>query len=106
VYLQGLLSSPEARWPAGHDPALFTAALDGLVRELGRDSAADLCVAYVLAHPWVTSIVVGAETPAQVRETARIAGRPALKAEEVLRVQGIIPEGPTDLIDPALWRTP
>ena len=64
AYLQGLLVNPGARWPvnAGLDQADVTARVAGLVEELGRESAADLCLAWVLGHAWVTSVVVGAET--------------------------------------------
>ena len=108
AYLQGLLVSPDAQWPAnaGLDPAEVTRLLAGLVGELGRESAADLCLAWVLGHAWVTSVVVGAETPDQVRDTARLAGRDPLTPEEINHVAEVLPPGGEELVDPSRWRKP
>lgn len=106
VYLQGLLAAgTDARWPAvaGVDGASVTASLDRAVEELGRTSRADLCVAYVLGHPWVTSIVVGAETAGQVDDTAALVHRPVLTPDEVERVHALVAPGPVELVDPSTW---
>lgn len=106
VYLQGLLAAgADARWPSvtGVDGAAVTASLDRAVAELGRTSRADLCVAYVLGHPWVTSIVVGAETADQVDDTAALVHRPALTPAEIERVHQLVPPGPLALVDPSNW---
>lgn len=108
AFLQGLLvAGTEARWPAnaGLDPVAVTTALEEAVAALGRSSRADLCTAYVLGHPWVTSVVVGAETPAQVRENADLVRRTPLTAEEIAHVHEVLPAGPADLVDPSRWRT-
>ena len=107
AYLQGLLVDPDARWPldAGVDQAEVTAAVASLVDELGRESAADLCLAWVLGHPWVTSVVVGAETAEQVRESARLTRNPPLSPEEIAHVADVLPAGGDDLVDPSRWRT-
>ena len=106
VYLQGLLTSDAARWPAnaGVDPAAVAEGVGSLVAELDRESAADLCLAYVLGHRWVTSAVVGAETPNQVRENARLCRREPLDAAGIARVQEVLPAGTDELVDPARWR--
>lgn len=108
AYLQGLLVTPDARWPAhaGLDQADLTARVLGLVEELGRESAADLCLAWVLGHPWVTSVVVGAETSDQVRDSARLTRHAPLSPEEIARVVDVLPPGGDDLVDPSRWRTP
>lgn len=106
VYLQGLLAAgTSARWPAvaGVDPVAVTASLDRAVAELGRTSRADLCVAYVLGHPWVTSIVVGAETADQVDDTAALVHRPVLTPDEIERVEALVAPGPVELVDPSNW---
>lgn len=107
AYLQGLLVAPGARWPdnAGLDAAALVADLGGLVQELGRRSAADLCLAYVLGHPWVTSVVVGAETPDQVRDTASLVRDPPLDEAGIARVLEVLPAGPEELVDPSRWRS-
>lgn len=106
VYLQGLLTAgAEARWPsnAGIDVSAFVDALDDLVGDLGRSSRADLALAYVLGHSWVTSVVVGAETPAQVTDTTTLARRPPLTAAEQELVRARLPEASLNLIDPSRW---
>lgn len=103
AYLQGLLVSNGARWPAGSSPSSWLDPLDELVGSLGRESRADLCLAYVLAHPWVTSVVVGAETAAQIEETTRLVRQTPLTEDEVELVRSQLPEGPIDLIDPSRW---
>ena len=77
-----------------------------LVAELGRESAADLCLAWVLGHPWVTSVVVGAETADQVRDSARLTRNDPLTLEEIAQVAEVLPAGGEDLVDPSRWRTP
>ncbi len=108
AYLQGLLVDPGARWPtnAGIDQADLGAGITALVEELGRESAADLCLAWVLGHPWVTSVVVGAETAEQVSDSTRLAGNPPLSPDEIARVAERLPAGGDDLVDPSRWRTP
>ncbi|MBO9522532.1 MAG: aldo/keto reductase [Nocardioidaceae bacterium] len=106
AYLQGLLVSGEARWPAnaGLDPVEVLASLDAAVSELGRASRADLCTSYVLGHAWVTSVVAGAETPGQVRENAMLVRNTPLHPDEIARVHELLPAGPADLVDPSRWR--
>lgn len=106
VYLQGLLvGGVEAGWPraAGVDPPAIVAELDALVDDLGRASRADLCLAYVLGHPWVTSVVVGAESPRQVADSATLARRDPLAPAEIHIVEDRLPAGPPSLIDPSTW---
>lgn len=106
VFLQGLLvAGTAARWPAnaGVDPAAVSSAVDGLVRVLGRNSAADLCVAYARGHAWVDSVVLGADTADQVRDQATLVARPPLTADEIATVRTTLPAGSPDLVDPARW---
>lgn len=106
VFLQGLLAVPgSARWPVNvGDVEPIRAGLATLVEELGRDSAADLAVAYVRGHSFVTSVVLGAETTDQVRDQARLMARPPLSAAEIARVDELIPAGAPELIDPSKWK--
>jgi aryl-alcohol dehydrogenase-like predicted oxidoreductase/spore coat polysaccharide biosynthesis protein SpsF (cytidylyltransferase family) len=106
VYLQGLLTAGlDARWPTTYaDSAAPTvAAIDRLVSELGRVSRADLAVAYVLSHPWITSVVIGAESPDQVADTAALVRRTPLTPEEKVAVEQTVPAGESDLVDPSRW---
>ena len=106
AYLQGLLAAgTDARWPAipGVDGAAITASLDRAVGELGRTSRADLCIGYVLGHDWVTSVVAGAETAAQVDDTAALVHRAPLTPDEVARVHELVLPGVPALVDPSQW---
>jgi spore coat polysaccharide biosynthesis protein SpsF (cytidylyltransferase family)/aryl-alcohol dehydrogenase-like predicted oxidoreductase len=106
VFLQGLLTVDSAEWPSNVkvDSARIRDAIAELVTRLGRESPADLCLAYVLGHDWVTSAVVGVETPDQVDDLARLGRRPPLSPDEIELVREHLPAGPADLVDPSRWR--
>jgi spore coat polysaccharide biosynthesis protein SpsF len=107
VYLQGLLvGSVPPRRPVPVDVAALRTGLARLADELGRESVADLCMAYVLGHPWVTSVAVGAETEAQLRENARLATLPPLTYEQCTAVRATIPAGDPELLDTDGWPSP
>jgi aryl-alcohol dehydrogenase-like predicted oxidoreductase len=106
VYLQGLLAAGGAvRWPHLPDAARDTLVgrLDRLAAELGRDGRVELCLAYVLGLPWVTSVVIGAETEEQLRRNVSLAVRPPLTADERAAVLAALPEVPDALLDPSRW---
>lgn len=107
TYLQGLLITRDARWPPGHDVLgrAVTQKIEDLVSALGRASRADLCLAYVLAQPWVTSVVLGAELPEQVLDSGSLASTPPLSPTEVEAVHQYLSPGPATLVNPAQWRT-
>lgn len=107
VFLQGLLATPYgARWPVNvpDDVEAIRAGVRAAVVELGRVSAADLAIAYVRAHDFVSSVVLGAETADQVQDQARLMARPALTADEVAVVDALVPAGSEGLVDPSSWR--
>jgi spore coat polysaccharide biosynthesis protein SpsF len=107
VFLQGLLvAGDDVAWPevAGVDRVAIRRTIGELVRELGRADAADLCLAYVRAHEFVTSVVLGAETPLQVIDQGGLMRRPALTPDEIDRVQALLPAAPVDLVDPSRWK--
>lgn len=107
VFLQGLLATPaDARWPL-NTPDDLTAIRLGIrqaVAELGRISPADLAIAYVRGHDFVTSVVLGAETADQVQDQARLMSRPALTPDEIELVHALVPAGSATLVDPSTWR--
>jgi aryl-alcohol dehydrogenase-like predicted oxidoreductase len=79
------------------------ALLDKLAADLGRADRADLCLAYLLSLPWVTSVVVGAETEEQLRRNAELVSRPPLTATDRDHVLATLPEMPEALLDPSRW---
>jgi aryl-alcohol dehydrogenase-like predicted oxidoreductase len=106
VYLQGLLAAgTDVGWPIVSQGRRnhIVAALDRIARDLGYANRAALCMAYALSLPWITSVVVGAETPAQLRENVRLACLPRLAPAELEEVRTAIPEVPPALLDPSRW---
>ncbi len=106
IFLQGLLAAGEPQlWPRidGVDPNAIAAWLAGLVGRFGRESAADLCLAYVRAQDWIDGVVVGMETEVQLNTNLHISSRPPLNAEESAVVEDGRPRVPEQLLDPAQW---
>jgi spore coat polysaccharide biosynthesis protein SpsF len=106
VFLQGLLAAADPSvWPVieGVDPSALLADLDRLVRELGRDSAADLCMAYARGQAFITGVVIGLETEAQLDENLRLMRNPPLSPAECRFVDDCLPRLPEQLLNPALW---
>ena len=106
AFLQGLLTpaAPE-RWPAipGVDAGETVAALNRLAQALNRESARDLCIAFVRSRPWVRGVVVGVETLGQLHENLGLFRRPPLTQAEAEIVRGRLPRVPETLLNPALW---
>jgi aryl-alcohol dehydrogenase-like predicted oxidoreductase len=106
VFLQGLLAAgKDARWPtnAGVNVAALISALARAAADLGRKSVADLSLAYVRGHSFVTSVVLGAETVDQVRDQAVLMRCPPLSASDIEAVHRSIPSGTPILVDPSQW---
>lgn len=106
VFLQGLLASGDASlWPAidGVEASAVLGVIDGLVRDLGRDSAADLCLAYARAQDFIDGVVIGLETEAQLDDNLALFAKPALTRAQIAEVQARLPHLPEQLLNPALW---
>jgi spore coat polysaccharide biosynthesis protein SpsF (cytidylyltransferase family)/aryl-alcohol dehydrogenase-like predicted oxidoreductase len=103
VFLQGLLLGPADIWPSWAESRQLRAGIDSLVNALPRRNAADLCIAYVRAFPWVSSLVLGAETSAQLDELIALAAEPPLSVQETATVRAKMGPIPERLLNPALW---
>lgn len=105
AFLQGLLVGPAGCWPRLEqvDPGRCVETLESLVCELGRRSRADLCIAYVRSHDWITSTVIGVETNAQLDDSMNHFLNPALTTEERAHVEKRISQAPLQLLDPSKW---
>jgi spore coat polysaccharide biosynthesis protein SpsF len=105
AYLQGILIADAEAWPAGegYDAAQVVDQLDSLVQDFGRQSRADLCIAYVQASSLVDSIVMGVETVSQLRENLSLVGLPPLTENEVELVEHTFNDAPEWLLDPSQW---
>jgi aryl-alcohol dehydrogenase-like predicted oxidoreductase len=106
AYLQGLLVAGTAvTWPhlPDADRDAVVATLDKLAADFGREGRADLCLAYLFSLPWVTSLVVGAETEEQLRANAELIDREPLTAGQREQVLDALPEMPVELLAPSRW---
>lgn len=106
VFLQGLLATDDATlWPNVHgvDAPATLETIAVLTEELGRESAADLCLAYARGQDWIDGVVVGMETEQQLDANLRLAARPPLTAGQCAVVESRVPHLPPQLLDPAQW---
>lgn len=106
VFLQGLLLSQGHHWPAC-DPEgwMRLQIIDEVVTELNRESRADLCIAYVRGHPWVTSVVLGLETLEQLDINLQLLkAAPPLTPEEIDWVNLRLAAAPECVVDPSQWK--
>lgn len=106
VFLQGLLTGNAAKtWPRnlGITAQELHASLNSLAQKLGRQSARELAIAYVLGHAWVDSVVIGVETPEQLSELVTLCNRPPLSADEIATVMRELPALGAAGLDPSRW---
>lgn len=104
VFLQGLLLNEPSRWPAWvHNAPRLCADIRRLIGSFQRRCAADLCMAFVRAFPWVTSLVVGVESATQLRELLSLASTAPLGPAQTAEVRETFTDVPARLLTPALW---
>ncbi|HXL98912.1 MAG TPA: aldo/keto reductase [Rhizomicrobium sp.] len=106
VFLQGLLATNDASlWPAveGVDAPAILNRLGELAKAFGRESAADLCLAYARGQDWIDGVVVGMETQGQLDDNLRLFVCPPLAAEDCAEIERQIPNVPAALLDPSKW---
>ena len=106
VFLQGILATEDANvWPKipGLDVRAMIALLRELAREFGRESVADLCLAYARGQDWIDGVVVGMETEAQLDENLRLFVRFPLAPEDCAALEARMPRVAECLLDPAQW---
>lgn len=106
VFLQGVLAANDPSvWPAlpGVDAPMLVKFISDLAARFGRESAADLCLAYARGQRWIDGVVVGMETEAQLDTNIRLFVRPPLAAGDCAVIEASIPAVPDALLDPAQW---
>jgi spore coat polysaccharide biosynthesis protein SpsF len=106
TFLQGILASSDVDvWPRidGVYPQALINIIASLAHQLGRENAADLCLAYARGQDWIDGVVVGLETEDQLEDNLRLFIRRPLTAEERAIVEARIPHLPLKLLNPALW---
>jgi spore coat polysaccharide biosynthesis protein SpsF (cytidylyltransferase family)/aryl-alcohol dehydrogenase-like predicted oxidoreductase len=106
-FLQGILLHPPEAWPAtDYDGEGCVRELHRLVRRFERQSIADLCLTYLRSQSWISSIVVGCETLAQLQHNLNLFRGPKLTTEQSEEVERALPVAPDDLLNPAKWKVP
>lgn len=104
VFLQGLLLSEPGRWPSWADAApRLCSDIRRLIGSFHRKCAADLCMAFVRAFPWITSLVVGVESAGQLRELLSLACTEPLSPAQAALVRETFTDVPVRLLNPVLW---
>lgn len=106
IFLQGILASGDpAVWPLieGVDPVQVLREIAEIARDLNRDDAADLCMAYARGQDFIAGVVIGMETEQQLDCNLRLSLKRPLNAEECRLVDGRMPRLPEQLLNPALW---
>jgi aryl-alcohol dehydrogenase-like predicted oxidoreductase len=105
VYVQGLLLMPEESVPSALQAVVpARRRLAALAADAGI-SLAELALRYVLGHEGVSCVVVGAETPAQVRANIDMASRGPLNADLVAAIDTVPIDLPEAVITPKMWNT-
>ena len=106
IFLQGLLAANDpAIWPHidGVDPVAILDLIAGLVEEYGRESIADLCMAYARGQQFIDGVVIGLETEPQLDMNLRLSIKPPLTQAQCGEVEAWIPRLPSRLLNPAQW---
>lgn len=106
VFLQGILAARDASvWPAieGVDASELVTLIGKLAMEFGRESPADLCLAYVRSQDWIDGVVIGMETEAQLDANLRLSVKQPLPMEDRAWLETMLPRVPEQLLDPARW---
>lgn len=103
--LQGILCAGSRCWPQlpGVDPQTWLNKLDFLAGELGRDSVTDLCFAYVRAHDWITSIVIGIDTMEQLEQNLELFQNDVLDKSQCHYLEKTLRGAPEALLNPTRW---
>lgn len=104
--LQGLLAAPSEAWPTEphYDASNCVRRLREFAARFDRESVADLCFAYVRSQPWITSVVVGCETLAQLEENLQLFHTQHLTADQCAELETSLPVAARELLDPSKWK--
>ncbi|HUN90680.1 MAG TPA: L-glyceraldehyde 3-phosphate reductase [Burkholderiaceae bacterium] len=108
-YLGGIPADSRIRRPGGdslqrahlsEDNLARVRALDEIAKARGQ-TLAQMALAWVLRDPRVTSTLIGASQPSQIRENVEALEAPGFSADELARIDRYAQEGGVDL-----WRAP
>jgi spore coat polysaccharide biosynthesis protein SpsF len=105
VFLQGLLIAQPECWPDfdGIDRAGLVGLLDTIAGDSGFGSRAQLCVAYALSQRWIQRLVIGCDSPSQLRANLALFNCRLLDTAELGRIRARIPVFDGVVLDPSRW---
>jgi aryl-alcohol dehydrogenase-like predicted oxidoreductase len=106
VFLQGIIAAGDPKiWPrmSGVDAPATIGWLTQTAEAFGRDSVADLALAFVRGQSWIDGVVVGQETEDQLNENLRFCSYPPLSVEDCATIAAAAPHLPASFLDPARW---
>jgi aryl-alcohol dehydrogenase-like predicted oxidoreductase len=106
LYLQGLLATGDpALFPkiSGLDAIALVKGLKDCMRDFGRSSLADLCLAWARSLDWVDGFVIGMETPDQLHDNLKLFDEAPLTRTQRAALETSLPRVPETLLNPALW---
>ncbi len=106
VFLQGVLASGDPSvWPhvEGMDARALISWLKDSAMNFGRQSVADLCLAYVRGQDWIDGVVIGMETEEQLETNLALSARAPLASTDCAAIEESRPCVPEQLLDPARW---
>ena len=98
-YLNGVPADSRATLGGFLKPGQITEARLNVIRKLNEvavargQSLAQMALAWVLRHPVVTSVLIGASRPEQIKENVAAVRGAALSAEELAKIEGILRGG-------------
>ncbi|HEX7746384.1 MAG TPA: aldo/keto reductase [Micromonosporaceae bacterium] len=103
AFLQGLVLMPRDEVPAGLTDILpLRDEFERICRRAGRTEK-EVALRFPLTQPGITSVLVGVETAAQLRELLDLLAGPALDAGMVRALEECFADVPEHLINPATW---
>lgn len=101
--LQGLVVMPREDVPPGLSDILpLRDEFERICRRAGRTEK-EVALKFPLCQPGITSVLVGVETAAQLRELLDLLAGPALETGTVRALEDCFADVPEDLINPAMW---
>jgi aryl-alcohol dehydrogenase-like predicted oxidoreductase len=79
---------------AGTPSRIDAARLATLAKELGRENAIDLCLAYMRAMDWIGGVIVDIDGPAELAQSRALFDRPVLNNDELHAVDKMLADVP------------
>lgn len=107
VFLQGLLTLADGirfpRTPEPYSEAAIRTYLDTAATALTGGDPVALCLRYAASLNWADALVLGADSPAQVDEIARILTSGPFTDDQMRWLRSTRPHVPESLLDPSQW---